>query len=71
MPVSISIDSLLEYFVWMCILYILPNFVSAGIITAVMNSTRSRILFENSIEILHKNFNDWVSYLEKVKSHSE
>lgn len=67
MPTSISIDALLEYFLWMVILYILPNFVSAGIITAVMNSSRSRALFENLIEVLHKNVNDLTPLLEKVK----
>ena len=61
---SISIDALLEYFIWMIIVYILPSFVSAGLITTVMNSTRSRIMFEHLIEIMRDKFNDGVIILE-------
>lgn len=68
---SISTDALLEYFVWMVIIYILPTFVSAGLVTTTLNSSRARSIFENGIELVNVKVNEWVLHLEGIHSFTE
>lgn len=63
---SISTDALLEYFIWMVIIYILPTFMSAALVTTTLNSGRARGLFEGGIQLVNTKVNDWVLHLEGV-----
>lgn len=65
---SISTDALLEYFIWMVIIYILPTFVSAALVTTTLNSSRSRSIFENGIELVNFKVNEWALHLENFHS---
>lgn len=63
---SISTDALLEYFVWMILFYVLPTFVSAALVSTVMNSERVRDLFESCIQIANLKVHEWMTSLENT-----
>ena len=61
---SIHTDVIIEIGVWTILLYILPVFVNAGLITAVQNSERVRMIFESCVKIVNVKFHDWISIIE-------
>ena len=62
----INTDAILEYFVWVVIIYILPSSVSSAMVTTVINSDRARNIFKGGIQLVNIKFGDWVSVLENV-----
>jgi hypothetical protein len=65
---SISTDALLEYFIWMVIIYILPTFVSAALVTTTLNSERARSIFGGGIQLVNLKVNEWILHLEGIHS---
>lgn len=65
---TITTETFVEYFIWVIMVFTLPSFVSAGVVTSITNSKRARSIFENFVEIVHLKITVFIQSIEKIGS---
>lgn len=65
---SISTDALMEYLLWMFIIYVFPTFISAALVTTVLNSERARRIFNIGIDFINSKVNKMLLQIENVQT---
>ena len=62
---TISTDAFIEYFMWMIFIYIFPTFISAALVTTILNSAHGRDLFITCIQIANEKVINAVNRFER------